>query len=402
MDIASGMYDPRLALRSLNFGFTRRFLMTVYAYDFIAFQSFLVVQRSLVFYSFSALNKNAPQPQRATLDFEQNLSDTVSSTSTQVLNLLTTHGCVDITPSIDLSLCSNNPVATGGSGDIFVGRLRTGTRVAIKVFRSYGESNELAGKYHKAAAREIHTWSKCQHPNIVELIGLTVFRECLAMVSEWEDNGNMLHYLSRNPTVNRCELVSRVGVACLYPSGVLTPDSQSKSICAGVLYLHSMDIANVLIDRNGAPRLTDFGCASFLSTTLHFTQTNTGPSYSVRWTVSWGQKFSCRWVNSRDIITGPGDTTRKTGHTKEGDIYALGMEAFTTEVPFSGRSEISLYRHVVDRKKTPQRPGASYLSGASAGRPTAQAVHTLASQMLPLSPELLDVIAEEPEDDDDD
>ncbi|KAF8670113.1 kinase-like protein [Rhizoctonia solani] len=400
MDIASGMYDPRLALRSLNFGFTRRFLMTVYAYDFIAFQSFLVVQRSLVFYSFSALNKNAPQPQRATLDFEQNLSDTVSSTSTQVLNLLTTHGCVDITPSIDLSLCSNNPVATGGSGDIFVGRLRTGTRVAIKVFRSYGESNELAGKYHKAAAREIHTWSKCQHPNIVELIGLTVFRECLAMVSEWEDNGNMLHYLSRNPTVNRCELVSRVGVACLYPSGVLTPDSQSKSICAGVLYLHSMDIANVLIDRNGAPRLTDFGCASFLSTTLHFTQTNTGPSYSVRWTAP-------------EILRG------KTGHTKEGDIYALGMEAFTTEVPFSGRSEISLYRHVVDRKKTPQRPGSiipersvlgnvlwailmSCWSYSSAGRPTAQAVHTLASQMLPLSPELLDVIAEEPEDDDDD
>ncbi|ELU37573.1 hypothetical protein AG1IA_08397 [Rhizoctonia solani AG-1 IA] len=53
--------------------------MTMCAYYFIAFQLFLVVQRSSVFYSFSALNKNAPQPQRATLDFEQNLSDTVSS-----------------------------------------------------------------------------------------------------------------------------------------------------------------------------------------------------------------------------------------------------------------------------------------------------------------------------------
>ncbi|QRW23085.1 kinase domain protein [Rhizoctonia solani] len=243
---------------------------------------------------------------------------------------------------------------------------------------------------NQRAAREIHTWSKCQHPNVVELIGLTVFRECLAMVSEWEDNGNMPHYLSRNPTVNRCEL--------------------SKSICAGVLYLHSMDIvhgdlkgANVLIDRNGAPRLTDFGCASFLSTTLHFTQTNTGPSYSVRWTAP-------------EILRG------KTGHTKEGDIYALGMtilEAFTTEVPFSSRSEISLYRHIVDRKKTPPRPESiipersvlgnvlwailmSCWSYNPAGRPTAQAVHTLASQMLPLSPELLDVIAEEPEDDNDD
>ncbi|KAF8731493.1 kinase-like protein, partial [Rhizoctonia solani] len=321
-------------------------------------------------------------------------------TSTQILNLLTTHGCVDITPSIDLSLCSNHPVAAGGLGDIFVGRLRTGTRVAIKVFRSYHASNELAGKYHKAAAQEIHTWSKCQHPNVVELIGLTVFRECLAMVSEWEDNGNMPHYLSRNPSVNRCQLVSRVGVTCLYLSGVLTPDSQSKSICAGVLYLHSMDIANVLIDRNGAPRLTDFGCASFLSATLHFTQTNTGPSYSVRWTAP-------------EILRG------KTGHTKEGDIYALGMtilEAFTTEVPFSDRSEISLYRHILDRKKTPSRPGSiipersilgnvlwailmSCWSYNPAGRPTAQDVHTLASQVFTL---LREVIAEEPEDDDHD
>ncbi|KAF8668356.1 Protein tyrosine kinase [Rhizoctonia solani] len=321
-------------------------------------------------------------------------------TSTQILNLLTTHGCVDITPSIDLSLCSNYPVAAGGLGDIFVGRLRTGTRVAIKVFRSYHASNELAGKYHKAAAQEIHTWSKCQHPNVVELIGLTVFRECLAMVSEWEDNGNMPHYLSRNPTVNRCQLVSRVGVTCLYLSGVLTPDSQSKSICAGVLYLHSMDIANVLIDRNGAPRLTDFGCASFLSATLHFTQTNTGPSYSVRWTAP-------------EILRG------KTGHTKEGDIYALGMtilEAFTTEVPFSGRPDISLYRHIVDRKKTPSRPGSiipersilgnvlwailmSCWSHNPAGRPTAQDIHTLASQVFTL---LREVIAEEPEDDDHD
>ncbi|QRW23052.1 hypothetical protein RhiXN_08088 [Rhizoctonia solani] len=34
------------------------------------------------------------------------------------------------------------------------------------------------------------------------------------------------------------------------------------------------------------------------------------------------------------------------------------LEAFTTEVPFSGRSDISLYRHIVDRKKTPSRPGS--------------------------------------------
>ncbi|KAF8722364.1 Protein tyrosine kinase, partial [Rhizoctonia solani] len=293
--------------------------------------------------------------------------DALIRTHTQFINLLTAHGCVDITSSIDFSLCSNSPVASGGLGDVFTGQLRTGTRVAIKVFRSYGESNDLTGTYRKAAAREIYMWSKRQHPNVVELIGLAVFRECLATVTEWEGNGNMTHYLSRNPTVNRCEL--------------------SKSVCVGISYLHSMDIvhgnlkgANVLIDRSGAPKLTDFGCASFLSPVQHFTQTNIRPGYSVRWTAP-------------EILQG------KTGRTKEGDIYALGMtilEAFTTEVPFSGWPEISLYQHIV-----------------AAGRTILRAVRPLGlfmkrrveHSMVPLSPRLLEEIpgeSEEGEDDEDD
>ncbi|CAE6486939.1 unnamed protein product [Rhizoctonia solani] len=220
----------------------------------------------------------------------------------------------------------------------------------------------------RQAAREIYMWSKRQHPNVVELIGLAVFRECLATVTEWEGNGNMTHYLSRNPTVNRCEL--------------------SKSVCVGISYLHNMDIvhgnlkgANVLIDRSGAPKLTDFGCASFLSPVQHFTQTNIRPGYSVRWTAP-------------EILQG------KTGRTKEGDIYALGMtilEAFTTEVPFSGWPEISLYQHIVGRKKKPSRPGSiipqksilgnvlwailmSCWSYNPARRPTARTIHEAASR----------------------
>ncbi|GAB1523839.1 hypothetical protein RhiTH_006989 [Rhizoctonia solani] len=80
-------------------------------------------------------------------------------TSTQVLNLLTAHGCVDITSAIDFTLCSINPKFTGGWGDIFQGRLRTGERVAIKVFRSYGESNELTGKYQKAGTSTLHLFA---------------------------------------------------------------------------------------------------------------------------------------------------------------------------------------------------------------------------------------------------
>ncbi|ELU42428.1 protein tyrosine kinase domain-containing protein [Rhizoctonia solani AG-1 IA] len=373
----------------------------------------------------------------ATSDFEQNLSDIISSaiTSTQILNLLTTHGCVDITSSIDLSSCSNNPVANGGLGDIFIGQLRTGTRVAIKVLRSYGESNELAGKYQKAgstrAAREIHTWSKCQHPNVVELIGLTVFRECLAMVSEWEDNGNMTHYLSRNPTVNRCELVSQGIVTYPYASNVLTHDSKSKSICAGISYLHSMDIVSRMIPHpnNGATYLCERSyrpqrsskidrlwlCQIFERyTALHANY------HRAKLLRQMDSKLSPNIFPSLCQFISPHHRPRRYYEGRlviqRKGIYMRSewYSAFTTEVPFSGRSEISLYRHIVDRKKTPSRPGSiipersvlgnvlwallmSCWSYNPAGRPTAQY-----GQVLPLSDELLKEIAQEPDDEDED
>ncbi|KEP45749.1 tyrosine kinase domain protein [Rhizoctonia solani 123E] len=125
-----------------------------------------------------------------------------------VVSLLKNHGCDDLTKSLDQSACSRYPVANGGLGDVFFGQLRDGTAVAIKTIRSYYEPGQHARQYHKRAAKEIYTWSKCKHPNVVQLTGLAVFRDCLAMISRWEDNGSLLQYLSRNPTADRCNLVS--------------------------------------------------------------------------------------------------------------------------------------------------------------------------------------------------
>ncbi|CUA78045.1 hypothetical protein RSOLAG22IIIB_02660 [Rhizoctonia solani] len=127
-------------------------------------------------------------------------------TCTDVVNLLTKHDCTDLSSSLDTSVSSEYPIATGGLGDVFLGQLNDGTSVAIKTIRAYESSNNLVGTYQKRAAREVYTWSKCKHRNVVRLLGLAVFRNSLAMISRWEENGNLLSYLSRHSDADRCHL----------------------------------------------------------------------------------------------------------------------------------------------------------------------------------------------------
>ncbi|KAF8602014.1 kinase-like protein, partial [Ceratobasidium sp. AG-I] len=96
--------------------------------------------------------------------------------------------------------------------------------------------------------RELHTWSKCQHPNVVKLLGLVQFRRQIGMVSLWMKNGNLSQYLGQHPDLDRCRM--------------------SIGICEGLSYLHSGGVIhgdlkglNVMINDYGAPLITDFGNA---------------------------------------------------------------------------------------------------------------------------------------------
>ncbi|CAE6515409.1 unnamed protein product [Rhizoctonia solani] len=169
------------------------------------------------------------------------------------------------------------------------------------------------------------------HPNIVQLTGLAVFRDCVAMVSRWEENGNLLSYLSSHPSTDRCNL--------------------SIAICNGLAYLHGIDIvhgdlkgANVLIAQDGTPMLADFGNASLdiSNPTLGFTQNNTKPGISVRWAAP-------------EMLIEEGASMP----TMAGDIYSLGMtilETFTSDVPFPGKSDMWILANILIPKKMPTRP----------------------------------------------
>ncbi|KAF8595451.1 kinase-like protein [Ceratobasidium sp. AG-I] len=243
-----------------------------------------------------------------------------------VISRLGNHGCDRMTELLDPSSFSAPPISSGGFGDVYRGALMDGIQVAIKTMRIHVHSEE-GQKPLKNAARELHTWSKCQHPNVLKLLGLVEFRGQIGMVSLWMKNGSLPAYLIRYPDVNRCKM--------------------SIEICEGLSYLHGESIThgdlkglNVLISDDGTPVLTEFGNAVLQQSTLQFTTTTQKFNISIRWAAP-------------ELIEGLGT------YSFAADMYALGMtilEAMTGNVPYSYKTDHGISFAVVIKKELPRRP----------------------------------------------
>ncbi|QRV92195.1 Serine/threonine-protein kinase [Ceratobasidium sp. AG-Ba] len=191
------------------------------------------------------------------------------STLADVVSSLRLRGCTDMTSQLDVATCGEYPVSSGGFGDIYRCRLTSGVDVAIKTVRLYGGSSDQDKKHLKHAAQELYAWSKCKHPNVQPLLGLAMFRGQVGMVAEWESNGSMPEYIEKHMDVDRCVMIAE-GLAYLHSSGVIHGDLKG---------------ANVLVSRDGIPRLADFGNAKLQEYTMKFTKTSTKETVSSRWAV---------------------------------------------------------------------------------------------------------------------
>ncbi|QRW03211.1 phytosulfokine receptor 1 [Ceratobasidium sp. AG-Ba] len=126
--------------------------------------------------------------------------------------------------------------------------------------------------------------------------------------------------------VDRCKLLIGIsrGVAYLHKNGAIHGDIKS---------------GNVLVSREGIPKLADFGCTQLKKETLQFTTTTTS-ALSIRWAAP-------------EVLSG------NVVRSKEADVYALGMtllETITGSVPFHEQSDVAVFGVVCFEKKTPQRP----------------------------------------------
>ncbi|CAE6457339.1 unnamed protein product, partial [Rhizoctonia solani] len=213
----------------------------------------------------------------------------------QMFECLTSAGCIDLSSQMDTQQNTAMIVSGGGFGDIRMGRLHTGGKVAIKTWRT----NTLEGcgyKTLKRAGRELFLWSKMEHPNVHRLQGVIMFRDqYLGMVSEWMDNGNLHEYLRKQPSADRFELCVHVASGLEYMHSCNTVHGDVKAL-------------NILVSSDGVAKLSDFDFSIMSeASTLVFSESSSSRLGSLRWTAP-------------EMLL---EETPK--RTKQSDVYALGM-----------------------------------------------------------------------------
>ncbi|CUA68338.1 Katanin p80 WD40 repeat-containing subunit B1 homolog [Arabidopsis thaliana] [Rhizoctonia solani] len=189
----------------------------------------------------------------------------------QIFDCPTASGCVDLSPHMDARQDTAMIVSGGGFGDIWMGQLQNGGKVAIKAWRTNALGN-CDYKTLKRSGRELYCWSRMDHPNIHRLQGVIMLRgQYLGMVSEWMDNGNLHEYIRKHPDADRFKL-------CV-------------DIASGLEYMHStntvhgdLKAANVLVSSDGVAKLSDFDFSVMSEmTSLVFSESSNLRTGSLRW-----------------------------------------------------------------------------------------------------------------------
>ncbi|KAG8711786.1 hypothetical protein FRC09_020409 [Ceratobasidium sp. 395] len=237
-----------------------------------------------------------------------------SSMSVQeMFDCLLHHGCSDLSSQIDFSGNSSIAIAGGGFGDIYRWELLNGTPVAIKTLRHHVLLRDTAPKALKA-----------KHENVQELLGVIIFKGQLGMVSLWMDNGNLEEYIRNKPSVNRLALVHG-----------------------------DLKARNVLVDKKGIARLSDFDHSILSNCTLLFTETSNAGGGTLRWMAP-------------ELLLKSEDDPALSPRSKETDVYALGMtmlEIITGRVPYAEYKVDSSIIRALDKKEFPDRPKETISNG---------------------------------------
>ncbi|CAE6492025.1 unnamed protein product [Rhizoctonia solani] len=211
----------------------------------------------------------------------------------QILGIFKSRGVHDLTGELDSSATPAYPVAVTGLADIYRARLLNGSSVALKCLRvlSWGDAPD---KSLKEISRELYTWSKCKHPNVLELIGISQFRGQIALISPWMMKGSLVNFLRNEPNVSRYEL-------CTQLAGAIT-------------YLHDVGIvhgdikgSNILVSEDCKIKLGSFENAQISQNSIQFSVSEETSALSIRWAAP-------------ELIME--ENHRATLHT---DVYSLGM-----------------------------------------------------------------------------
>ncbi|KAF7336394.1 Kinase-like protein [Mycena venus] len=203
-----------------------------------------------------------------------------------------------------VTLLSEHPVKHGGFSSVYHGRFKDSNgddvEVALKVLKIFeDQTDENRRVLNKKFVKEALVWHYARHKNVVPFLGVdfTTFPSpSKAMVSTWMPLGSVLSYMGEHSP------------SSLYAIGLL------DDVIQGLVYLHSINVVhgdlcgrNILIDKDGHARLSDFGLAGFIDL-------QTSVKSSTR-------SGSSRWM-APELLLPPAGV--RFGRTPESDVWAFG------------------------------------------------------------------------------
>ena len=206
---------------------------------------------------------------------------------------------------------SSNRIGRGGFGEVFLGRYN-GSLVAVKrLFES------PVGKGLEEFKREVSVLSTLRHPSIVLWLGACTVSPNTAIILEYMDRGSLHDVLHRSEAV--LNLPTRI--------------RWSISIAKAMAYLHThkphaiihcdLNCNNVLVNRDGAVKVTDFGLSKVKQHSKATRQTG------VTGTVSYA---------APEVIVG-------NQFTESSDIFSYGVtiwEIIARKIPWDGLTEYQI------------------------------------------------------------
>ena len=224
-------------------------------------------------------------------------------------------------------------IGRGGMGDIYKAVQEPLNRiVALKVLSPQLSRDEEFAKRFEIEAKAI---SLLQHQNIVSIYEYGEENGLRYFAMQYVDGMDLGRYISQSKSIPVMEIIDL-----------------SKQICRGLRYAHGSNIIrrdikpqNVLLEKNGVARLSDFGIAKIFSgTNITMTGSAVGTPEYMSPEQAQGSKLDAQT-----------------------DIYSLGIviyEMLTRKPPFLGNNAMSVaYKQVhelpvppsVKRKDTPKR-----------------------------------------------
>ena len=202
-------------------------------------------------------------------------------------------------------------IGTGGMAAVYLAKdLILDRLVAIKVLRlDFRQNNDAMRRFR----REALSATQLTHPNIVGVYDVGQSQEMNYIVMEYVEGTDLKDYIRQRGALHPIEAVRIMmqivsAIAAAHQNRIIHRDIKPQ---------------NILIDREGNVKITDFGIAVALSDTS-LTQTNT-------------LLGSVHYLSPEQARGGMA--------TIQTDIYALGIvlyELLTGKVPFDGESAVSI------------------------------------------------------------